>query len=222
MRLSVIIPVYNEEDTIETLLNRVKNVSVEKEIIVVDDGSTDRTGEILKRQDDIKVITHPQNLGKGSAIRTGLKYATGDIILLQDADLESDPKDYHRLIEPIVDGKADVVYGSRFLKPFEVKSRLRYLAVRILTITANILYNAKITDVATGYKVFNAGILTSLNIKAKGFEFCEEVTAKLRIKGYRIYEVPVSYHPREPKLSKIYWKDGFYALFTLIKYKFLK
>jgi len=219
--ISVIIPVYNEEKTIAQIIEKVKEVNIDKEIIVVNDGSDDRTLKILKTLKCINVITHPANRGKGSAITTGLKEAKGDIVIIQDADLETDPDDYYELIKPILEGKTEVVYGTRFKKKFTVRSRLRYIAVKILTLTANLLYNAKITDEATGYKIFKRDVLNSLNIKAKGFEFCPEVTAKLRIKGYKIYEVPISYYPGPPASSKIYWKDGFYGLFTLIKYKFL-
>lgn len=223
MKLSVLIPVYNEKGTIKEMLHRVKSVDLEKEIIVVDDGSTDGTSEILReiKEKDIKILSHSRNMGKGAAIRTGLKQVNGDIVIIQDADLETDPEDYHRLLEPIIRGKAQVVYGSRFLKGAKGKSFLRYLANRILTWTANILYHARITDEGTGYKALKTSLIKSLDLKSQGFDFCPEVTAKIRKKGYKIYEVPISYYPRDPRASKIYWRDGFKALFALIKYRFV-
>lgn len=236
MKLSVIIPAYNEEKTIKQLISIVKNVNtknVKKEIIVVDDGSKDKTRKILAKIKGIRFIKHKKNQGKGAAIRTGIRYATGNIIIIQDADLEYDPNDYYKLIKPIIDGKSKVVYGSRFLSDIQKEKnidflkrkhesayQLAYVGGRFLTFVANILYNAKITDEATCYKVFDAKLLKSLNLKCKKFEFCPEVTAKVRKKGYKILELPTSYRPRSfEEGKKINWKDGVQAVWTLVKYR---
>jgi glycosyltransferase involved in cell wall biosynthesis len=230
--ISVIIPVYNEKNTIIEIIDSVRAVKIPKEIIIVDDGSTDGTRDIFKKLKfkDVKIILQDKNHGKGYAIRTGIKYAHGDIILIQDADLEYDPQDYYSLIKPILEKKAKVVYGTRFPRKkdkffpfFHYFSIFNpyYIANKILTITSNILYNTNITDEPTCYKVFSADVLKSLNLKCERFEFCPEVTAKVRKKGYKIYEVPISYHPRTVKEGKkINWKDGVEALWTLIKYRF--
>jgi len=225
-KISVIIPVYNEKDTILEIIKKVKAVKITKEIIVIDDFSKDGTREILRKIKDksIKVIFHNKNYGKGYAIRTGIKYIAGNIAIIQDADLEYNPEDYYKLIEPIIDGKAKVVYGTRFPKdkkhpPF---TNLFFLANKILTLTTNILYNAKITDEPTCYKVFKSEVLKDINLKCERFEFCPEVTAKLRKKGLDIYEVPISYNPRSVKEGKkIKFKDAFEAIWTLIKYRFI-
>ena len=232
MKLSIIMPVYNEESTLRKILEKVRSVDIEKEIIIVDDSSTDGTKEILKaiKNRNTKVIYHTENIGKGAAIKTGLKHITGDTVIIQDADLEYDPEDYHRLIEPIVSGKSKVAYGSRILGR-KGNSYLRYylgknfLALRyhfgnkLLTNVANLLYHAEITDLYTCYKVFDTKILKSTKLNCKGFEFCPEVTARIRKQGYRIYEVPISYHPRSVKEGKkITWKDGLKGLYALIKY----
>ena len=232
MKLSVIIPAYNEKETISKIISRVRAVKIPKEIIIVDDGSTDGTRDILKKLKfkDVKIILQDRNYGKGYAIRTGIKRTTGDIIIIQDADLEYDPQDYPALIDPIVKGKAKVVYGTRFpkrpghpslLHPYLKLSNPYYLANKILTTAANLLYNANITDEPTCYKVFSSDVLKDINLKCIRFEFCPEVTAKVRKKGHKIYEVPISYHPRSVKEGKkINWKDGFEALWTLIKCRF--
>lgn len=223
MKLSVIIPALNERNTIQTIIEMVQEVKLDKEIIVVDDGSDDGTGEILDgmASDVIKVIHHPQRRGKGAAIRTGLQEATGEIIIIQDADTEYDPQDYYRLVEPIVQGKAEVVYGSRFRGSIKNMRFLNYLMNRILAWLANLLYRAHITDEATCYKVFRADLLKSIPLRCEGFEFCPEVTAKVRKRGKQIYEVPISYVARTwEEGKKINWKDGWTAIYTLLKYRF--
>jgi len=226
MKLSVLIPAYNEKDTILKIIKKIKSVDIPKEIIIVDDYSTDGTREILSKIKDkeVKVILHEKNMGKGRGIRTALSHSTGDIVIIQDADLEYDPNDYSKIIQPIIDGKTKVVYGTRFPKksdhPPLLKNRF-FLANRILTTTSNILYNAKITDEPTCYKVFSSDVIKNINLKCEKFEFCPEVTAKVRKKGYKIYEVPISYYPRSiEEGKKINWKDGFEGLWTLIKYRF--
>lgn len=226
MKLSIIMPVYNEKNTINEIISRVMAVSIPKELIIVDDFSKDGTREMLKkiRSRDIKTIFHERNYGKGHALRTGIKHATGDIVIIQDADLEYDPQEYAKLIKPIIDGKVKVVYGTRFPKgsPHPPITNLFFLANKILTIASNLLYNANITDEPTCYKVFDADVLKSINLKCERFEFCPEVTAKVRKNGFKIIEVPISYKPRSVKEGKkINWKDGFEALWTLIKYRFV-
>ncbi len=226
MKLSIIIPVYNEEKTIAELLKKVEgiNLDIQKEIVVVDDGSKDKTIDILKSFKNIELVEHEKNQGKGAAIRTGIKHATGDIILIQDADLEYDPNDYLSLIQPILDGKTEVVYGSRRLKK-ENKQHSGisfYIGGIGMTILTNLLYNAKITDEPTCYKVFKSEVIKNLNLKCKRFEFCPEVTAKVIKKGYKIYEVPISYYPRHKNEGKkINWKDGIEGAWTLLKYRFI-
>lgn len=232
MKLSVIIPVYNEEKTIAEIIKRVKAVNLKKEIIIVEDGSTDKTREILEeivRQKDssneIKLISRLQKSGKGEAIRTGLKYVTGDIVIIQDADLEYNPEDYHRLIEPIVKEKISVVYGSRVLgknpKPNSPSRWLFYLGGRSLSVLTNLLYRTKITDEPTCYKVFKTTLLRSLNLKCKGFEFCPEVTAKIAKRGIEIKEIPICTTSRTLKEGKkIRLRDWFVAVWTLTKYRF--
>jgi len=235
MKLSVIMPIYNEASTVREIINRVRKVNLEKEIIVVDDGSTDGTREILKSveslkfkveskkpETDIKIIYHLQNEGKGAAIRTALEYITGDIVIIQDGDLEYCPEDYFRLVKPIMRGEAEVVYGSRILQKRERTSYWRYYwGGKFLTLMANLLYRANITDEPTCYKVFPAGLLKSLDLKCRRFEFCPEVTAKVCKRGYKIYEVPINCNSRTVEEGKkIKWTDGLVALWILIKYKF--
>ncbi|RLB75771.1 MAG: glycosyltransferase family 2 protein, partial [Deltaproteobacteria bacterium] len=198
---------------------------VEKEIIVVDDGSTDGTAEILKeiskKDKNINIILKEKNEGKGSAIREGLKYVNGDVVVIQDADLEYEPTDWIEMLKFMEEKKADVVYGSRVLGKNKKSSFVFYLGGRILSIITNFLYGAGITDEPTCYKMFNTEIIKSLNLKCRGFEFCPEVTAKIRKKGIKIYEVPIHYNPRSTKEGKkIRWKDGIIAIWTLIKYRF--
>jgi len=228
MKLSVIIPAYNEKRTILEILDRIDKtpLSIEKEIIIIDDFSTDGTRDILKniKKRNINIFYHEKNIGKGSAIRTGLKKITGDIVIIQDADLEYDPNDYQKLIDPIIKNKAKVVYGSRNLgKGKHERSHFSfYIGGVFLSKLANLLYGIKITDEATCYKVFKADIIKNIKLKCKKFEFCPEVTAKIAKKGIKIVEIPISYHPREKNEGKkINWKDGVEAIYTLIKYRFL-
>lgn len=227
MKLSIIIPVYNEEKTIKEIVKRINKVNIAKELIIIDDGSTDQTRVYLKElQTDnyinIKVIYHKKNYGKGSAIRTGLNYVKGDIVIIQDADLEYNPNDYLKLIIPIEQGKSQVVYGSRNLgNKLRGKKLYRWGGI-LLSYLANILYNIKITDEATCYKAFKTRVIKSLNLQCKRFEFCPEVTAKLAKQGYKIIEIPISYSPRNHKQGKkINLIDGLQAIWTLIKYRFI-
>ena len=222
MKLSVIIPVHNELHTIREALRQVQEVDLEKEIIVVDDRSSDGTREILAQitDDEVKVVYHDQNTGKGAAIRTALQYVTGDIIIIQDGDLEYNPAEYHKLIEPIVEGRASVVYGSRFLGEITNMHFWNYIANKILALTASLLFFNWITDEGTCYKVFKTDVLKSLHLNCTGFDFCPEVTAKVRKRGYKIVEVPISYHGRSTEEGKkIRWQDGLEAFLTLIKYR---
>jgi len=226
MKLSIIIPVYNEKESIEKLIEKVKAVKlgkIKKEIIIIDDFSTDGSREILKKIKDkqIKVIFHNENKGKGYAIRTGLKQVTGDIVIIQDADLEYDPEDYKKLIKPIIEKQVKVVYGSRILGNNNYSALSFFLGGKLLTFIANLLYNIKISDEPTCYKVFKTEVIKNLNLECERFEFCPEVTAKIAKKGYKIKEIPISYYPRNKKQGKkINWKDGLEAIWTLIKYKF--
>ncbi|MFB3882365.1 MAG: glycosyltransferase family 2 protein [Armatimonadota bacterium] len=223
MRISVIIPVYNERDTIAETVARVRAAPVDKEIIVVDDASTDGTADIAASltTPDLKLIRQPRNQGKGAAIRRALQEATGEIVLIQDADLEYDPADYPKLVAPIESGKADVVYGTRAPRFAGMRAPHRifnWLAARL----ANLLYRANITDEATCYKVFRTDILKAIPLKCQRFEFCPEVTAKVRKRGIRIHEVPVSYQARSVGAGKkIRWWDGVEALWALIRYRFV-
>ena len=233
MKLSVIMPVYNEKDTILEIIRRVKAVKLPKEIMIIDDFSKDGTRDILKKIKDkeIKVFFHERNYGKGHALRTGISHATGDIIIIQDADLEYDPQDYLKLVEPIEKGETKVVYGTRFPKkpghpslssPYYSLFNKFYFANKILTMTANILFGANITDEPTCYKIFHSDVFKNINLKCERFEFCPEVTAKVKKKGYKILEVPISYHPRSVEEGKkIKWKDGLEAIWALIKYRFV-
>lgn len=220
--ISVIIPVYNEEETVAEVIKKIIETPFEKEIIAVDDGSNDGTIKILKNfSDKIKLISHKQNRGKGAAIRSALQEINGDIVIIQDADLEYDPSDYGKILEPVLQNQADVVYGSRNLIHNPRSSLSFYLGGIFLSKLTNFLYGTNITDESTGYKVFRTKILKSLNLKCNGFEFCPEVTAKLLRHGYKIKEVPISYHPRGfDEGKKIGWVDGVKAVFTLLKYRF--
>lgn len=222
LKLSVIMPVHNEVHTIREALRQVQAVDLGKEIIIVDDYSSDGTRDILGQiaDDEVKVVYHAQNMGKGSAIRTALQYVTGELIIIQDGDLEYDPADYHKLIEPILEGRASVVYGSRFLGEITNMHFLNHIANKILALTASLLFLSWITDEGTCYKVFKADVLKSLDLKCTGFDFCPEVTAKVLKRGYRILEVPISYHGRSTdEGKKIRWQDGLQAFLTLIKYR---
>ena len=225
MKLSILIPVYNEAATIARLLEKVFEVRINrinKEIVVIDDGSTDETPQILEKYNGkIKILRHDLNKGKGSAIRTGLKETTGDLVIIQDADLEYDPNDFNKLVEPIVNNKADVVFGSRNLTSNRRSGNTYYIGGVFLTFLANLLYGTNITDESTCYKLFKASILKSLNLKCKRFEFCPEVIAKIAKRKCHIIEVPISYQPRTvAEGKKINWLDGLQAISTLIKYKF--
>ncbi len=229
MKLSIIIPVYNEEATLREVLRRVRAVNlngIEKEILVVDDGSTDNSPHILREEaqrGDIRAFYHPVNRGKGAAIRTALDHATGNIVLIQDADLEYDPREYPVLIQPILEGRADVVYGSRFLGgPRKAMLFWHMVGNKLLTFVTNLLYDTILSDMETCYKVFRAEVIKPLKLRSRRFEFEPEVTAKVLKRGIRIYEVPISYTGREyHEGKKITWKDGFIALWTLIKYRFV-
>jgi glycosyltransferase involved in cell wall biosynthesis len=226
MKLSVIVPVYNERKTIEEIIRRVQAVDLdlEKEIIVVDDGSTDGTREALQSLAlaELRVVVHEKNKGKGAALRSGFDRAEGDIILIQDADLEYDPREYPKLLEPILDGRADVVYGSRFLGgPHRVLYFWHYVGNRFLTTFSNMLSNLNLTDMETCYKVFRRDVLQKINLKSPRFGFEPEITVKLAKLRCRIYEVPISYSGRDyAEGKKIGWKDGLAALFHLIRFRF--
>lgn len=220
MKLSVIIPVYNEKGTIKEVISKVKALKIEKEIIVVDDCSSDGTQELLKEEEGIKVLYHPQNMGKGAAVRSGIRHISGDLVIIQDADLEYEPEDYPQLIKPILEGKAKVVYGSRFKKKGEFFSALYYWANKFLTLVTNILYNSMLSDMETCYKVFKVEVIRDIRIESNRFNFEPEITAKVLKRGYKIFEVPISYRGRGRKMSKkIDFKDGLEALYCLVKYR---
>lgn len=224
MKLSVIIPTYNEERTIEEIVRRVRAVPLDKEIIAVNDASRDRSGAILDGMagPDFKVLHHAKNQGKGAAIRTGLAAVTGDIVVIQDADLEYDPGEFPKLVEPIIKGHADVVYGSRFLGSHSAMFFWHYVGNKFLSLVTNILYNTVITDMETCYKAFRAPIITSITIKANRFDFEPEITAKVLKRGCRVFEVPIVYIARGFSEGKhITWRDGFSALWTLFKYRIM-
>jgi glycosyltransferase involved in cell wall biosynthesis len=226
MTLSVVIPVYNEADNIGEILKRVQALKLANEIIVVDDGSTDGTRDILKNLDGkkkVRVILHERNQGKGGAVMTGLKAAHGDLLLIQDADLEYDPRDYPELLKPLNEGVADVVYGSRFLGgPRRVAMFWHMIANKLLTAMTNILYDTILTDMETGYKVFRRGVIDGITIHAKHFDFEPEFTAKVLKRHYRIFEVPITFNPRDySQGKKIKLKDAFEAVWTLLKYRFV-
>ena len=220
-KLSVIIPAYNERGTIAEILSRVRSQPFDKEIFVVDDGSTDGTGELASREKDVILLKHEQNRGKGAAIRTALEKVSGDFVLIQDADLEYDPKDYARLLGPLADGRADVVYGSRFLGgPHRVLFFWHYAANRFFTLLTNVLYNVNLTDMGSCYKVFRSQVLKSIHLKSSGFGIEPEITAKVCRRHLRIYETPISYSGRTyAEGKKITWRDGFIYLFCLIRYR---
>jgi glycosyltransferase involved in cell wall biosynthesis len=227
--LSVVMPVYNEARTIEEIIERVRDVEIPKEIVLVDDGSTDGTRELLEekiegRFPDVKVIYHERNRGKGAAVRTAIEACGGDYVIIQDADLEYDPKEYYQLLAPILDGRADVVFGSRFLGsgPHRVHLFWHRVANGLLTTLSNMMTNLNLTDMEVCYKVFKAEVIKGINLRSNRFEFEPEITAKVAKKRCRVYEVPISYSGRDyDEGKKIGWKDGVTALWTIFKYRFV-
>ena len=229
-KLSIIIPAYNEDKTILKVIARIKKVKINnivKEIIIVDDSSADNTKNILKdlKGKSIKIFFHKKNLGKGAAIRTGLIKSTGDIIIIQDADLEYNPEEYRRLLKPIMEKKSKVVYGSRLAairKDIKNMYKLHYIGNIFLTLMTNLLYGAKITDMETGYKVFRKEVIKKIKLRANRFDFEPEITAKILKKGYKIYEVPINFVGRKfEQGKKITWIDGIKATYYLMKYRFV-
>ena len=233
MKLSVLVPIYNEERTLEEVVHRVCDFQIPKEIILVDDGSKDQSGQILTRLQEenarakdplnqIKVFFQPVNQGKGAALKTALSHVTGDIVIVQDADLEYDPKDYPSLLAPIQAGQADVVYGTRFAGggAHRVHFFWHSMGNRILTLLSNMLTNLNLSDMEVGYKVFRAEVLKGIELKSMRFGFEPEITVKLAKKGCRFYEVPISYHGRTyEEGKKITWKDGVAALYCMIRFR---
>jgi glycosyltransferase involved in cell wall biosynthesis len=245
VRLSVIIPVYNERTTLEEIVQRVQTVdltinrdganplldgplALERELVIVDDGSTDGTRDILNRwrakpKPNMKVIYHEHNSGKGAALRTGFQHATGDVLIVQDADLEYDPRDYVKLLEPLLEGRAPVVYGSRFMGgPRSAMSLTHTLGNKMLTLFTNVLFGTALTDMETCYKCFRRDVIAGMVLRSRAFEIEPEITAKILKRGYTIFEVPISYNGRSfHEGKKIGWRDGFAATRTLLRYRFV-
>jgi len=228
--LSILMPVYNEANTINEIIKRVEEVNlgaVHKELIIVDDASKDGTREVLdelRKNGSHKIYFHAQNMGKGAALRTALTYASGDIVIIQDADLEYDPAEYADLIKPILDGRADVVYGSRLsgAKVARAFNFWHFIGNKMLTLITNLLYNAILSDMETCYKVFRADVIKNLQIRSNRFDFEPEITAKVLKRKHKLYEMPISYYGRDfSEGKKITWRDGFAAIWALIKYRFM-
>jgi glycosyltransferase involved in cell wall biosynthesis len=225
--LSVIVPVFNERTTVAEVIRRIRAVSlpVAVEVIVVDDGSSDGTDKVLAALGDstVRVINHGVNQGKGAAVRTGLESVRGDLVLIQDADLEYDPEDWNKLLEPLLRGKANVVYGSRFTGERKNMMPLHWMGNRFLSLVTNVLYSSTLSDMETCYKLFDRKVLEGITIESDKFDFEPEITAKVLRRGYRIYEVPISYAGREAdEGKKITWRDGFGALAALVKFRFVR
>ena len=226
MLISVIIPAFNEQQTIGQVLEALCTLPLEKQLIVVNDGSTDGTYKVLEELRatyELTVVHCQENRGKGFAIRSGLPHVKGEVVVIQDADMELAPADLSKVVKPLAKENVQVVYGSRFLEGRGNASLHNFIANRILATYTNLLYGCRITDESTGYKAFSAELITRLDLTCEGFEFCPEVTAKILRAGYRIYEVPVSYFPRTKKEGKKlrFWSDGFFAAWTLLKYRFI-
>jgi len=228
VKLSIIMPVYNEIDTLKEIIKEVMQLNikgVEKELIIVDDGSTDGSREILRnmklKNKEWKIFYHEKNMGKGAAVSTGIKNSSGNIIVIQDADLEYNPKEIQKLIEPIIKGHVKVVYGSRFLRQHNPQYRVYYLGNIILSWITTLIFFTRVTDMETGYKVFRREVIKHIKLRARGFDLEPEITAKILKQGYKIKELPISFRPRKyEEGKKITWKDGLMAMFYLIKYRF--
>lgn len=225
-KLSVIVPIFNERNTVVEIMRRMRAVElpIEREFVLVDDGSSDGTRQVLAQLGDssVRVVKHESNQGKGAAIRTGLGHVTGDLVLIQDADLEYDPEDWPKLLAPLFRGKATVVYGSRFTGERRNMLFLHWVGNRMLSLVTNVLYNTTLSDMETCYKLFDRRVLDGITIKSNRFDFEPEITAKILKQGVRIYEVPISYAGREfDEGKKITWRDGFAALYALVKFRFV-
>jgi len=225
VQISVIIPVYNERETISEVIRRVEEQPFEMEIVVVDDCSTDGTRELLQQTawpENVHVFYHEKNQGKGAAIRTAIAAVSKEVIIIQDADLEYNPNDFSTVLKPIMDGVADVVYGSRFLGIHRSFMLHHYVGNKLLTLTTNLLYNNMLTDMETGYKAFLSPVIKGVRIRSNRFDFEPEITAKVLKRGYRIYEVPIYYAGRDyTEGKKITWRDGFAAIWALIRFRFI-